>query len=211
MGNRNDTLKEIDINKISSIEGFKELVQELMNEIERLARENKELRNEIQKLRDEIARLKGHNPKPEIKASKRNNDIEVRKRRRENSRENNRQANKTVRIDRREKIDPPRRCECGNHDPKKFHSKGEREVVIQNIKITTDNIAYELGKIECLECGRIIEADIPNEIDGRYGNELKTWVSYFKYELRVPENKIYTLLQEVGIVILRGRDIKDTT
>ncbi len=58
-----------------------------------------------------------------------------------------------------------------------------------------------MGKIECLECGKIIEANIPSEIDGRYGNELKMWLSYFKYELRVPENKIWTLLQEIGIVI----------
>ena len=51
------------------------------------------------------------------------------------------------------------------------------------------------------ERGKVIEADIPNKPEGRYGNELKTWVSYFRYELRVTENKIWTLLQEVGIVI----------
>lgn len=199
MGNKNDTLKGIDIDRVCSDRNLKELIQQLMNEIERLTKENKELKEENQRLKNEIARLKGHNPKPDIKPSRSN--VELPKRRRENEGVSDKKANKTVRIDRRERIFPKRECECGNCNPRMFHSKGQREVVIQDIKITTDNTAYELGKIECLVCGRIIEADIPSEIKGRYGNELKTWVSYFKYELRVPENKIYTLLQEAGIVI----------
>lgn len=175
-----------------------------MNKIEQLLRENENLKDEIQKLKDEIARLKGHSPKPKIKETKENNNTETLKRRRENSEKNTPQINKIVSIDKRERIDPPKRCICGNRNPVKFHSKGSREVVIQDIKITTNNIAYELGKIECLKCGKIIEANIPDGIKGRYGNELKTWVSYFKYELRTPENKIHRLLQEVGIVISEG-------
>ena len=201
MENKNDTLKEIDIDKFCPDEDIKKLIHRLMSEIERLVRENKDLKEENQRLRNEIARIKGYSPKPEIKPSKENNDTEAPKRRREQGKEGDIEVNKTIRIDRKEKVEPIKKCECGNCNPKRFHSKGQREVVIQDIKITTNNIAYELGKIECLKCGRIIEADIPSEIKGRYGNELKTWVSYFKYELRVPENKIYTLLQEIGMVI----------
>lgn len=200
MKDRDTTFREINIDKICADGSLKGLIQELMNEIERLVKENKELKEEIQRLRNEIARLKGHSLKPTVKPSKTDNNIEPPRRRRENSKDT-RQTNKIVPIDRRERVEPKRECICGNCDPKRFWSKGSREVVIQDIKIITDNCAYELEKIQCLCCGRVIEADIPNRPEGRYGNELKTWISYFRYELRVPENKIWRLLQEVGIVI----------
>lgn len=129
MKNRNDTLKEIDIDKICSDKSLKTLsLCDLMNEIERLVKENRELKEENKKgLRDEIAKLKGHNPKPEIKPSKLNNKTEVPKRWRGNSSNNEEgKVNKTIRIDRREKINSPRECECGNRDPKKFYSKGRK-------------------------------------------------------------------------------------
>ncbi len=108
MENINDTLSKIDIDKICFNENLKKIIYCLMNEIERLTKENKGLKEEIQRLRDEIARLKGHSLKPEIPASKRNSNIEIPERRRENSNKGDREVNKTVRIDRREKIEPER-------------------------------------------------------------------------------------------------------
>jgi len=50
----------------------------------------------------------------------------------------------------------------------------------------------------------VYEAELPNEVDGGFGAELKAFVVYLYFSCRVPEKKIWRMLIEAGIVISEG-------
>ena len=82
---------------------------------------------------------------------------------------------------------------------------GEHKVVIQNIAIKTDNVAYYLKRYHSRSLKKVLEAELPEDVKGsQFGAGLKSIVAYLHYKCRVPQNKIFNLLTDIGVVISEG-------
>ena len=116
----------------------RQTIEILLNLIEQLNSEVENLKEENQRLRDENNRLKGEQGKPDIKAK------QPRGEKSNHSSEQERKTSKPhfkssknarLKIDRQEILKyPPEKL------PYDAQFKGYEEVVVQNIKLTTDNV-----------------------------------------------------------------------
>ena len=155
--NRNsleDILKELDTD-IAQIEepATKKVILILLNLVEELAVENEALSEENQQLKDEVNRFKGEQGKPDIKGKntqKNETDISSEDERKKNKNNANnddlppkkrkrQRESKLSRIS----IDREEICPVNLSDlPSDVVFKGYEDVVIQDIKIVTDNVKY---------------------------------------------------------------------
>ena len=181
----------------------KELVKNVItaqnNVIESLVKILEEQNQEIQKLKDEINRLNGEKGKPQVKPSVPQEENEVSKRKKSKKW---RKRSKKPRI----KIDRPevRRVDKSILPPDAEH-KGYRSVTVQNIKFETDNVEYKLERYYSQSECRVYEAELPGDVDGEFGADLKAFVHLLYFACRVPEKKILKILIESGIVISEGQ------
>ena len=83
--------------------------------------------------------------------------------------------------------------------------KGYRRVVIQNIKIMTDNVEYWIERFYSPSEGKTYEAQLPDSVDGEFDIELYAYIHHLYFECRVPEKKIWKVLTDAGIVISSGQ------
>ncbi len=184
---------ELDLDPKSKI-----LIHQLLGIIERMAQTIQEIQKENQKLKDEIHRLKGEKGRPHFKPNvpREGNDIC----REQDSKEWKKEGKKSrVKIDRVKvvHVDP-------DILPGDVEYKGYRDVVVQNIRFETDNVEYRLERYYSPGEQKVYEAELPNEVDGGFGAELKAFVVYLYFSCRVPEKKIWRMLTEAGIVISEG-------
>ncbi len=204
MENKDNTLFEIDIDKISSDYDLKKLIYRLMSQIEDLVKENMGLKDTIQRLRDEIARLKGYSPKPKINP---NNPSE----------DQGSSSNFQSGIELKERKPPIKEKKLGkilvhNHQvvrykgelPDDARHKGYRSVVIQGIKIEPYNTEYRLERFYSKSTGKLYEAEIPKHLSDGYDPTLKSWILTWYYDYRITENKIEQKLKDIGIKISAG-------
>lgn len=119
----------------------------LFNAVEQLSRENDELRKENQRLKDEVNRLKGEQGKPNIRPQTKNNkDIasEVERKNDDGDKDNKSKPLRTKPKTEDIKIDRVERCTIDKDKlPHDAEFKSYEEIVIQGIKITTDNIKFK--------------------------------------------------------------------
>jgi hypothetical protein len=60
---------------------------------------------------------------------------------------------------------------------------GEHKVVIQNIAIKTDNVAYYLKRYHSRSLKKVLEAELPEDVKGsQFGAGLKSIVAYLHYQ-----------------------------
>ena len=131
-------LIRLDMNKINfdDKESVKSLLITLLNVVEQLLQENQQLRAEVQQLRDENARLKGEKGKPKIAPN-----VPLREPKllpAEKSKKWSKDSKKLrIKIDRvvSLKINPETL-------PPDAVRKGYSSIVIQNIRLQTDNVEY---------------------------------------------------------------------
>ena len=129
--------------EIKDLEKARQAIGLLLNMIEELKQENQRMREEIQQQRDEINRLKGEQGRPEIKGNKpeSHHSSEKERQKAKTWQKSSKQAN--LRIDREEKlsVDP-------NRLPADAEFKGYEAVIVQDIRIHSDNIRflYHLNK-----------------------------------------------------------------
>ena len=203
----------MDINKIleslsfnfSDLKGnFKTAFELLINLIEKLSSENREFQEEIQRLRDENNRLKGEQGKPDIKPnSKKNKDISSEKERKANTKaEKNRKKrakNKQVKIDRTEKcyIDKDKL-------PNDAVFKGYHKVIVQDIKIQTDNIQFKKEVYYSPSTRKSYIAELPQGYEGEFGPSLKALTLILKNVSNMSEAKIFEFFKYFGIYISMG-------
>jgi len=124
----------------------KDIFNTLLNIIDKLYSENESLKEQNQQLKDEVNCLKGEQGKPTIKANSQPSDHSSEKERKENDdpsdekKKNKRQRKpKLANV----KIDRERICPIDKSIlPKDAFSKGFSDIVIQDIKIITDNVKY---------------------------------------------------------------------
>ena len=190
----------LDIEKIDfdDKELLKRLFLLLLNRIELQAHEIQHMRKENQLLKDEIAHLKGEKGKPKIPPNvppREKSPKPVKPKKWSKS-----SKNPEIKIDREVHIGVDKSIL-----PPDSVYVGERKVVIQNIVIKTDNIAYYLQRYYSRSLNKVFEADLPEDVKGsQFGADLKSIVAYLHYKCRVPQNKIFDLITDTGVVISEG-------
>jgi Transposase IS66 family len=203
-----DSLRSLDLSQLNLDDATRQLLQRLLNHIETLEAENQALRGENQQLGDEIARLKGQKPKPQFKANRPAGDAAgtppqppPSSAKPKPSAASRVPRAERIKLDRAEVV-PLDRSQL----PPDFQAAGYREVVIQNLDVRTDNVCYRLERGSSASTGQFYEASLPPALQGEsFGPELQAFVLTLYFELRVPEEKIWELLNAQEIVISAGQ------
>ncbi len=184
----------------SDKKAIKTLILKLLNIIEGQAQIIKEQQKQIQSLKDEINRLKGEKGKPKISPNVPEKEEVIQNPSVEKKKNWSKSAKKPgIRIDRTEI-----RYVDKSILPPDAEQKGYRTVIIQNIKFSTDNVEYQLERYYSANEKKTYEAELPHDIEGEFGMELKAFIVYLYFGCRVTENKIKTILEESGIIISEG-------
>ena len=176
----------------------KAILHHLSNLVEALHRENLALKTENQRLKDEINRLKGQKgkpnikPKSSIKKNEPNKKLKPKKKWKKQSKLN------------RVKIDDTEVIKYEGSLPYDAQYKGYRNVVVQDIVIKTNNIEFKLERYYSPSEGKAYEAPMPDYIRGEFGAGLKSWVLFWYFHSRIPENRIHQMLSDIGIIISSG-------
>jgi hypothetical protein len=133
-------LEGFDLNTIHDVEGARQAIVQLLNLVEDLASDNRELRDENQRLRDEINRLKGEQGKPKIKPNRPTSPPTAPNHSSERERHKGQARQKSRKVEQiavnREQVLTVDRARL----PADAEFKGYDDVIIQDIKIETDNV-----------------------------------------------------------------------
>jgi len=132
--------------EIQDLEGARSAILALLNLVESMKQENQALRDEVQRMRDENNRLKGEQGKPDIKPNK-SDDLDETDHSSEKERNpspkgwsKKSKRNKIV-VDREETLTVDESIL-----PTDAQFKGYEEVVVQDIKLTTDTVLFRKEK-----------------------------------------------------------------
>ncbi len=197
-GNKVRMLEDFDLNRIEDIVGAREALVRLLNLVEELASEN-------QQLREEINRLKGEQGKPTLKpnkkpaASPQTNYSSERERHQPKERKPARKANE-IKIDREEmvKVDPAEL-------PPDAEFKGYEDIIVQDIKLTTDNVRFWKEKFYSAGENKSYLAELPGGYEGQFGPGVKATTIGLYYGLNPSEPKIKEFFEYMGLVISAGQ------
>jgi len=176
----------------------KALFVSALNTLESFAQEIIRLREENQNLKNEIAYLKGEKGKPQIKPSVPTEESKAPKVKPKTWKKRSKKD--------RVKVD--RTVEVPMEDPMPADAKflGFRRVIIQDMKIQTDNVEYLLPRYYSPSQKKYYDAKLPKEVRGsEFGPHLKAWIAVLYFACRVTENKIHQFLNEIGISISEGQ------
>ncbi len=185
----------------SDKETIKILILRLLNIIEAQAQLIEELQKQNQLLKDEINRLKGEKGKPKISPNVPEKEGDIKNPSVEKKKNWSKSAKKSsIKIDRTEVMHVDKSVL-----PSDAKYKGYRTVVVQNVKFSTDNVEYQLERYYSENEKKTYEAELPDDINGEFGTELKAFIVYLYFGCRVTENKIQTILEEIGIIISEGQ------
>jgi len=176
------------------------LIKKLLGILEQCIKEIKELRVENQKLRDEIARLKGEKGRPRVLPNVKGTDAKEDEEDVEKKTWVKGSKAAQVKIDRTETAAVNRKIL-----PRDAVFKGHRKVIIQDIKLETDNVQFLIERYYSPSQNRMYEGKMPKWVDGEFGPNLKAFVISMYFKGRIPEEKIRTILTEMGIVISEGQ------
>jgi hypothetical protein len=197
-----EVLATLDLASIADV-GARQAIRALLALVEELAAENRALRAENQQLRDELTRLKGGSGRPKIRPGKPaggSTDY--------SSEQERRPAPKTwqkrgkqgrVRVDRTEQVavDP-------EILPADAVFKGYETVVVQDLVLRTDTIAFELEVWYSASERRSYRAGRPAGYTGTFGPHLRALVLTLAYAGGMSEHKILELVHSSGIALSAG-------
>jgi hypothetical protein len=196
------SLASIDLTSIADA-GTRQTMQALLNLVEQLVAENQALRAELSQVKDELTRLKGGQGRPKLPRGKPaggSTDY--------SSEQERRTAPKTwqkrgkqdrVQVDRTERVvvDPATL-------PADAELKGYETVVVQDLVLRTDTVAFELAVWYSPSKRKSYRARRPVGYEGTFGPHLRTLVLTLAYGGGMSERKILDLVQNTGIVISAG-------
>ena len=171
----------------------------LLHIIEELNKEVQTLKAELQKTRDELNQLKGEQGKPKFSVPKQNKDVSSEKERNTPiTRGERKSKEKLSKI----KIDVTEDCKVDQSIlPGDAEFKYYDTVVVQDIIITTKNTAYRKEVWYSPSQHRTYRGELPNGMEGEFGNGVKSLIITLKHASNVSEPKIHEFLQNIGIFI----------
>ena len=183
-------------------ESWRQTVELLLNLIEELNSKVIELEAENQRLKDENNRLKGEQGKPDIKAKKprgfsQNYSSESERKTAKNHSKGSKKA--TIKIDREKILEyPPDKL------PADAEFKGYEEVIVQDIKLITDNILFRKQKYYSPSEGKTYLAELPEGYEGEFGPGVKALVISLYYGGNMTQGKLLELLEDIDISMSAG-------
>ena len=195
-------LKHFNPELIQDVEGARQAMVHLLNLVEELKQEILLQGAEIQALRDEINRLKGEDGKPDIKANKKQKENHSSEKERKGSSRKRRKRKKLseVKIDRKEIIRIDKR-----QLPSDAKFKGYEEVIVQDLRIETDNTLFRKEKYYSPSARKTYVANLSKGYKGQFGPTIRALVPSLYYAGSMSEPKIIELLEQMGVNISKGK------
>ncbi len=197
-----EEIAKLDLAAIAD-EGARQGIQALLNLVEELAAENRALRAELTQVKDELRRLQGGSPRPRVPAGKAAGgatDYSSEAERRPAPRTWQKQGKQDrLRIDRTERVavDPARL-------PADAVFKGYETVVVQDLVLHTDTVAFELAVWYSPAERRSYRAERPAGYEGTLGPNLRALVLTLAYGGGMSARKILELVATTGILLSAG-------
>jgi hypothetical protein len=197
-----EAIARLDLASIADV-GARQAIRALLSLVEDLATENRALRTELAQVKDELARLKGGSGRPKLPPGKAGGSADY------SSEAERRSAPKTwqkrgkqdrLRIDRAERVavDPATL-------PADAVFKGYETVVVQDLVLRTDVIAFELEVWYSASSRRSYRARRPAGYDdGTFAAGLRALVLELAYLGGMSGTKIHELLEAHGVAISAG-------
>lgn len=192
-------------------------IRRLLNIIEDQQKQIREVNEKYQKVIDELNRLKGEQGKPDIKPSTKGNskgknkNISSEKERNKSKRHSKKSKKREIPIDREEK------CEVKRDDmPSDVQFKGYVEVVVQDLKIISDNILFLKEKFYSPSLNKTFLASVPNGFEGDYGPGVKSQIieMYFACNMSEPliheylkHHKIEISIGQISNILIKGKTL----
>jgi hypothetical protein len=195
-----EALAQLDLASIADV-GARQALRALLSLVEELAAENRALRTELAQVKDKNARLKGGSGRPKIPPGAGGSTDY-------SSEQERRPAPKTwqkrgkqdrLRIDRAERlaVDPATL-------PPDAVFKGYETVVVQDLVLRTDTVAFEQEVWYSPSERRSYRARRPAGYEGTFGPHLKALVLTLAYAGGMSETRLLELIRSTGIVIAAG-------
>ena len=196
-------LEGFDPNQIQDLEGARQAIVMVLNLVATLKTENQALREQNQRLRDEVNRLKGEQGKPNIKPNRQKcvsaNHSSEPERRQPQKRKKRRKLDR-VKIDRAEELDvEPERL------PADAEFKGHEEVVVQDLRMDTDNVLFRKRKYYSASEGKTYLAELPPGYQGEFGPSIKSLAIVMHFGMQATGPKILEFFGHFGIQISSGQ------
>jgi len=183
----------------------KDIFNGLLNLIDKLFSENESLREENQQLKDKVNDLKGEQGKPTIKANTQQSDHSS-EQERKSSNDSNEGAKKKKRQRKPKranvKIDREQKCPIDQSIlPEDAQFKGYSDIVIQDIKIITDNVKYRREMYYSPSKNKTYLGELPADVAGKgeYGVGIRSLIPLLKSECHLSERCIVDFFQNFGI------------
>ncbi len=185
----------------------KDTFNTLLNVIDQLYSENESLKEQNQQLKNEVNSLKGEQGKPTIKANSQPSDHSSEKERKQNDDSSNEEKkNKRQRKPKLANVQIDREQICPIDKsilPKDALSKGYSDIVIQDIKIITDNVKYRREVYYSPSTNKTYLAELPADVAGKgeYGVGIRSLIPLLKSECHLSERCILGFFKNFGIEI----------
>ena len=197
-------LEGFDPNTIQDVAGARQAIVQLLNLVEGLASDNRALRDENQRLRDEINRLKGEQGKPRIKPNRpaspptATNHSSERERHKGQARKKSRKVER-IEVNREEvlTVNPAQL-------PADAEFKGYDDVIVQDIKIETDNVLFHKEKFYSERENKAYQAALPRGYAGQFGPGVKALTVVLYHAANMSEPKVREFFEFVGLHISEG-------
>ncbi len=188
--------------KLIADDAVRQMVELLLNLIEELNTKVMELSAEIQRLKDENNRQLKEQGKPDIKAKKpRGSDHNYSSEKERKTAKKHSQGHKIdkIKIDREQIAKYPQ-----DQLPADAEFKGYEDVIVQDIKLCTDNILFHKEKYYSLSEKKTYLAELPTGYEGEFGPGLKAFVLSLYYGGNMTQSKLLELLGDIKISISAG-------
>jgi len=172
-------LQTIDPSEIAD-ESLRQTIEILLNLVEQLNSEVKNLTQENQRLRDENNQLKGTR---DIKAKQPRGESNLFRERTKTPNMRERFKKQSLKIDRQQILEYPQIC-C-----QLMQNLKAEEVVVQDIKLTTDNVLFRKQKYYSPSEGKTYLAELPDGYEGEFGPGIKALVISLYYGSNMTQSK----------------------
>ena len=194
-------VQNIDLTGIAD-EGTRALVSLLLNLVEELRGELKKAHQEIAYLRERLGGRQGGAGKPgdQPESPPPQQTLSSEKERQEPKERTRRAKLGEIEIDREEKLELDRATL-----PPDAEDKGYEAVVVQELRIATDNVRFFRKKYYSPSQGKTYLAPLPDGYGGEYGPNVRTLCVMFSHLCHMTEPKIGEWFANMGILISAGQ------